>query len=80
MPIYEYQCAACGQVFEEIVFGEKAVPCPKCASGKTEKLISRTQRHRSGGGGGDYAESAASAPASSGGCAGCSGGSCSTCG
>jgi len=78
MPIYEYKCDECDQVFEEIVFGDKSVPCPKCGSGKTEKLISRTQRHRSGG---DYQGQAESAPASPrGGCAGCAGGSCSTCG
>ncbi|MBF0480386.1 MAG: zinc ribbon domain-containing protein [Desulfovibrionaceae bacterium] len=79
MPIYEYQCDECDHIFEEIVFGDKAVPCPKCGCAKTGKLISRTQRCRSGGG--DYRGQAESAPASrGGGCAGCAGGSCSTCG
>jgi len=43
MPIYEYHCLTCGKVFEEIVANSnvKIVPCPKCKSQETEKLMSR---------------------------------------
>ncbi|WP_027184130.1 FmdB family zinc ribbon protein [Desulfovibrio inopinatus] len=79
MPIYEYVCDECGKEFEEIVFGDpESVPCPKCSSTKTHKLMSRCRTGRSGG---ELGPMTSSAPSSGGGgCAGCSGGSCSTCG
>ncbi|MEW6264598.1 MAG: zinc ribbon domain-containing protein [Thermodesulfobacteriota bacterium] len=41
MPIYEYECTKCGQVFEELVRNsESRINCPKCGSGKAKKLIS----------------------------------------
>ncbi len=41
MPIYEYECNECGNVFEEIVFGsEESVTCPKCKCGSVKKLMS----------------------------------------
>lgn len=41
MPIYEYKCDDCGDIFEELVSTDtKAVPCPKCESSKVHKLIS----------------------------------------
>jgi putative FmdB family regulatory protein len=43
MPIYEYECGTCGIVFEEIVpsYTDAALPCPKCKSTQTKKLMSR---------------------------------------
>lgn len=43
MPIYEYECKKCGAVFEEIVssYTNKTLPCPKCKSKETQKLMSR---------------------------------------
>lgn len=82
MPIFEYTCKKCKNQFEELVFGEgEPVPCPKCGSEKTQKLMSCCRSKVGGGpGGGDDAPApAAPAPARSG-CGGCSGGSCSTCG
>ena len=33
MPIYEYECEACGERFEELVAVTTAeVPCPECGS------------------------------------------------
>ena len=75
MPIYEYQCKACKEEFEELAFGDAAPPCPSCGSGKTRKLMSRPCRHRAGDDG--YVPSSSS---SGGGCAGCSGGNCAACG
>ena len=42
MPIYEYQCDACGHCFEEIVFSSRAPKpkCPKCGCAGVQKLMS----------------------------------------
>lgn len=43
MPIYEYRCEECEQVFEEwqTNFEEREVPCPVCG-GSSKRLISNT--------------------------------------
>jgi putative FmdB family regulatory protein len=43
MPIYEYRCNECQQIFEEWQhdFKEREVPCPVCNSG-AKRLISST--------------------------------------
>jgi len=43
MPIYEYRCSDCGQIFEEWQkdFKEKEYSCPVCG-GKAQRLISNT--------------------------------------
>ncbi|MGL1861219.1 MAG: zinc ribbon domain-containing protein [Pseudodesulfovibrio sp.] len=81
MPIFEYQCNACGDEFEELVFDrDECPPCPKCGSEETGKLMSAV-RSRTGGGAPESAGEAESTPAAaaSSGCAGCSGGDCSGC-
>ncbi len=42
MPIYEYKCKKCGTVFEELfsAVSGKPLPCPKCRSEDTSKLMS----------------------------------------
>ena len=42
MPIYEYQCAECGQLFEELVSAsaEAAPPCPECGAAGAGRLFS----------------------------------------
>ena len=42
MPLYEYQCKACGHIFErEHAIGEKKkYKCPDCSSSRTRRLIS----------------------------------------
>ena len=44
MPMYEYQCAACGHRLEAIQkFSDKPLKsCPKCKKAKLEKLLSRS--------------------------------------
>ena len=70
MPMYEYACEACHKVFEELVFGSpEAVPCPKCGSPRTKRLLSASCVRGSGKGFGGGADFAPSAPAS-----GCGGG------
>lgn len=51
MPIYEYECSACGN-HEEIIqnFSDKPLTkCPEC-SGKMNKLISQSAFHLKGSG------------------------------
>ena len=42
MPLYEYRCNQCGEVFEKLVrFSEadRILPCPKCDSQDTHKKL-----------------------------------------
>jgi putative FmdB family regulatory protein len=40
MPLYEYRCMKCGDIFEKPVLGGgEAIRCPKC-QGSVEKLMS----------------------------------------
>ncbi len=55
MPIYEYKCKKCGNVFETIFYSlqeKRQVPCPACQSPKTARLMStfgRKARSTAGG-------------------------------
>lgn len=44
MPMYDYRCKNCGEVFEELVMSsstpDEEITCPKCKENKAEKLIS----------------------------------------
>ncbi len=44
MPIYEYRCHKCENVFEEIqkITAEPKATCPKCGSTDTQRLVSQT--------------------------------------
>jgi putative FmdB family regulatory protein len=44
MPIYEYQCEICQQIFEKLVCssGEEEVECPKCGHNKARRILSAT--------------------------------------
>ena len=51
MPIYEYECSACGHRYEKMVrIGGEPPPCPDCASAEVRKLISRSGFILQGGG------------------------------
>lgn len=52
MPVYEYECGACGHRFEEWQkMSDKPIKvCPKCNAKKVEKLISQTSFQLKGGG------------------------------
>lgn len=71
MPIYEFECRACGKKFEEFfqsMSGAKSAPCPKCKSKRTQRQFSvfgMGGSSKSSGGGSS--------------CSGCSRGSCSGC-
>jgi len=76
MPVYEYQCKACGLVFEAIQkYSDAPLTACKTCGGEVEKLISRSGFALKGGGWYDQGYSAGSqscsAAATGGGCAGC---------
>ena len=52
MPIYEYECQACGHEFEkwQKISDKPIKVCPKCKARKVEKLISHTSFQLKGGG------------------------------
>ena len=40
MPIYEYECRACGHRFEQLILHASTPECPSCQSHDLERLIS----------------------------------------
>jgi putative FmdB family regulatory protein len=65
MPIYEYQCKDCGEVFEKVVsFTEAAkMPvCPECASSNTHKQLSSIAAFGNSSSGGSSSTSNSCAP------------------
>ena len=51
MPLYEYECRACGKQFTflsgVVSAGKSEAQCPRCASADLKKLMSRVARGRS---------------------------------
>lgn len=53
MPIYEYICKGCGNIFEQIVFAsddENSLECPVCGKKDICKTLSSFSRGTSGSG------------------------------
>jgi len=52
MPIYEYQCEACGHVFETLqkISEQPLVDCPDCGKPALKKLVSAAAFRLKGGG------------------------------
>ena len=40
MPIFEFKCKKCGEVFEALIRSDEKPVCPKCKGKRLEKLIS----------------------------------------
>ena len=40
VPIYEYECRACGERFEALIRGSSAPTCPACDGADLERLLS----------------------------------------
>jgi putative FmdB family regulatory protein len=40
MPIYEYECRACGHQFEQLIRTGDTAACPSCRSADLERLLS----------------------------------------
>ncbi len=73
MPVYEYRCRECDAVFDALrpmKDAEAPIPCPSCASSKTNRKISVFAAHSDG-------RALAGSQAS---CASCASSSCATCG
>ena len=53
MPIYEYQCQACGHKLEALqkLSDEPLKDCPECKKSDLQKMISAAGFHFKGGGG-----------------------------
>jgi len=46
MPIYEYECAKCGSLFEMLMSkGENPPPCASCGSSETRKVMAVSAIH-----------------------------------
>ncbi|MCX6339421.1 MAG: zinc ribbon domain-containing protein [Candidatus Aureabacteria bacterium] len=76
MPIYEYRCGGCGELFETLQKSTepaRGAACPRCGSKRTRRLFSRF---------GFTSGSVVRSSTGSGGCAACrpSPGQCGTCG
>lgn len=56
MPIYEYECRKCGEVFSVLKLGASEVDtsCPKCKSADTHKQVSSFCSFAPGGSGGGF--------------------------
>lgn len=72
MPIYEYKCRKCENVFEKLIFGEEEVDCPRCGQQGVHRIMSACN-FKSGAG--DF-KSAASTGSS---CGSCTATSCAGC-
>ncbi len=45
MPIFEFRCLKCGEIFEKLFLNpeeEVEITCPKCKSDSFERVVSRT--------------------------------------
>jgi putative FmdB family regulatory protein len=75
MPIYEFRCLKCDELFEILtVRADEAVEmrCPKCAAGEFERVMSTANYAVSGGTAGGSSSGASKQSRS------CAGGSCTT--
>ncbi|MDR0548689.1 MAG: zinc ribbon domain-containing protein [Deltaproteobacteria bacterium] len=78
MPIYEFRCSQCGQVFETLVLrAQEKINCPSCGFEPCDKLLSSFRSLKgsslsSNDSGGGYSSSGS-------GCGSCSSSSCAGC-
>jgi len=72
MPLYEFRCRACGEVYEELlpVSDSPAAPCPSCADGEPVRLLSRFSTRTQGARHADFSRVPFGSPSS------CCGGRC----
>ena len=56
MPIFEFRCAGCGEVFEKLFMNSDEqvdMTCPKCSAESIERVVSRTNYSIGAGPGGN---------------------------
>jgi len=76
MPIYEYKCNDCGNIFETLVLGKNEPnKCEICGKGNISRMMSVCGFLSKNGTGETVSSSAGSSS-----CSGCSSTSCSSCG
>ena len=68
MPLYEYACRDCESEFELLIRGSEQPHCPKCDSGRLEKLLSVPAAHSITAGQGAGRDLPTCRPMPSGGC------------
>ncbi|MFZ3062275.1 MAG: zinc ribbon domain-containing protein [Actinomycetota bacterium] len=72
MPIYEYECASCGERFEALIRSNKdKASCPKCKNTELKKLFSCFGFNSKEG---EFSSTTGTSP-----CSSCSATSCNTC-
>ncbi|MBN1365476.1 MAG: zinc ribbon domain-containing protein [Syntrophaceae bacterium] len=52
MPIYEFKCKKCKNIFERLIFSpteEGVLSCPQCGAKQAEKVMSAPARRKSKG-------------------------------
>jgi putative FmdB family regulatory protein len=69
MPLFDYQCHACGRVFEELVRDTHKVACPDCDASDPERLMAVPARPARQNGGG-FPDLSRLGPPPGGGCCG----------
>jgi putative FmdB family regulatory protein len=47
MPLFDYVCAKCEHIFEELVFGTETVECPQCHSQDVQRQLGMPARPQS---------------------------------
>jgi len=68
MPVYEFECSACGhrfsQLFRRMSSSDERLdaPCPVCQSADTQRVVSSFALHGEGGAGAGAADAGAPAP------------------
>jgi putative FmdB family regulatory protein len=56
MPIFEFRCLECGDIFEKLFMNSNEqvdMSCPKCKSRSIERVVSKTNYALGGGAGGN---------------------------
>ena len=48
MPMYDFYCAACQNVFEDIVFNDILPACPACGATETQRRVSAPSQLKTG--------------------------------
>jgi len=77
MPIYEYKCSGCDNIFEKLVFSQNEhVSCPVCGNENAERVLS-VCGFKTGGDKGVASSRMSGSKGSS--CVGCTATSCKTC-
>ncbi len=48
MPMFDFHCPTCQNLFEDLVFGDEIPPCPQCGEVRTERRVSAPSPQKTG--------------------------------